>query len=51
MLGGRVLPATLRMRKADEEDEWTELHYEELEFREDLPDRVFTRTNLRSPAR
>lgn len=55
MLGGRTLPKTLRMQKAEApsgaEGEWTELHYEELEFREDLPDRIFTRSNLQNPSR
>lgn len=48
-LGGRVLPATLRMQKAETPGEWTELHYRELSFRDALPARVFTLTNLRTP--
>lgn len=50
MLGGRVLPATLRMQKADAEAEWTELHYEELSFQDSLPERLFTLTHLRNPS-
>ncbi len=54
MLGGRILPKTLRMQKAEApsgaESEWTELHYEDLEFRDDLPDRIFTRSNLQNPS-
>ena len=53
-LGGRVLPATLRMQKADspsgEKGEWTELHYTDLSFQDSLPERLFTLTNLRNPA-
>jgi len=49
-LGGRILPATLRMQKADKDGEWTELHYTELSFQNSLPDRLFTLTNLRNPS-
>jgi len=48
-LGGRVLPATLRMQKAESPGEWTELHYQKLSFPDSLPERVFTLTNLRTP--
>ena len=50
VLGGRVLPATLRMQKADSKGEWTELHYTKLSFRDSLPERLFTLTNLRNPS-
>ena len=51
MMGGRLFPAVWRMHKADVEDEYTELTYQELEFRDDLPDNLFTPTNLRNPRR
>ena len=51
MMSGRLFPKVWRMQKAGFEDEYTELIYEELEFREDLPDNLFTITNLRNPRR
>jgi len=51
MMGGRLFPKVWRMQKAGVEDEYTELIYEELEFRDDLPDNLFTLTNLRNPRR
>jgi outer membrane lipoprotein-sorting protein len=49
MMGGRLFPKVWRMQKADVKDEYTELIYQELEFRDDLPDTLFTLTNLRNP--
>jgi outer membrane lipoprotein-sorting protein len=49
MMGGRLFPKVWRMQKADVQDEYTELIYQELEFRDDLPDNLFTLTNLRNP--
>ena len=51
MLGGKLFPRVWRMRKADVEDEYTELSYSELSFKEDLPDNLFTLSNLRNPRR
>jgi len=51
MMGGRLFPTVWRMQKADVEDEYTELTYRELEFRDDLPDNLFTLSNLRNPRR
>ena len=51
MMDGRLFPKVWRMQKADVEDEYTELIYEELEFRDDLPDNLFTLTNLSNPRR
>ena len=51
MMGGRLFPIVWRMHKADVENEYTELTYQELEFRNDLPDNLFTRTHLRNPRR
>jgi outer membrane lipoprotein-sorting protein len=49
MMGGKLFPTVWRMQKADVEDEYTELTYLELEFKDDLPDNLFTLTNLRNP--
>jgi len=49
MLGGRLFPKIWKMQKADVTDEYTRLAYLELEFKEDLPDRVFTLSALRNP--
>jgi outer membrane lipoprotein-sorting protein len=51
MMSGRLFPKVWRMQKADVEDEYTELIYQELEFTDDLPDSLFTLTNLRNPRR
>jgi outer membrane lipoprotein-sorting protein len=51
MLGGKLFPKVWRMRKADVEDEYTELSYSELTFKKDLPDNLFTLSNLRNPRR
>jgi outer membrane lipoprotein-sorting protein len=51
MMGGRLFPKVWRMQKADVADEYTELIYQELEFTNDLPDNLFTLTNLRNPRR
>lgn len=49
MMGGRLFPIVWRMQKADVEDEYTELTYQELEFKDALPDNLFTLSNLRNP--
>jgi outer membrane lipoprotein-sorting protein len=49
MMGGRLFPKVWRMQKAGGEDEYTELIYQELDFKNDLPDNLFTLTNLRNP--
>ena len=51
MLGGRLFPKVWRMQKADAQGEYTELNYEELSFKEDLPKNLFTLSNLRNPRR
>jgi outer membrane lipoprotein-sorting protein len=51
MLGGKLFPRIWQMRKADATEEYTLLNYLELEFKADLPDRLFTRTALRNPGR
>ena len=46
MMGGRLFPKVWRMQKADVEDEYTLVVYEELAFKDSLPDRLFTRSAL-----
>ena len=48
-MGGRVLALVQRMEKLETEGEWTEVVIEEMSFDVDLPDSVFTRSNLRNP--
>ena len=51
MMNGKLFPKTWRMQKADVRDEYTELTYNQLDFEEDLPDSLFTLSNLRNPRR
>ena len=48
-LGGRTLATRMRMARAEAEDEWTEIRYDELHFGTALEDSVFTLSNLRNP--
>jgi outer membrane lipoprotein-sorting protein len=48
-MGGRMVAARQRMSKADDPDEWTELEVESIEFDIDIPDNLFTRSNLQNP--
>ena len=48
-MGGRAVAKVLRMGKVDTPGEWTQLSTEEIEFDLDLPDRLFTLSNLRNP--
>jgi outer membrane lipoprotein-sorting protein len=47
MLGGKLFPKVWRMRNVDEQNRYTQLSYESLEFKSDLPDRLFTLSNLK----
>jgi outer membrane lipoprotein-sorting protein len=49
MMGGKLFPKVWKMQKASVKDEYTELIYQEIEFRDNLPDDLFTLTNLRNP--
>ena len=49
LMGGRLFPRIWTMRKTGEKDRFTRLTYTELEFRENLPDSLFTLVNLRNP--
>jgi len=51
MMGGKLFPCVWSMKKADKKDEFTRLEYRELIFKKDLPNRVFTLSNLRNPKR
>ena len=50
-MGGRAVARTMRMGKVDTPDEWTQLTAEEIVFDLDLPDSLFTLSNLRNPRR
>ena len=51
MLGGKLYPKIWKMEKSNESDEYTILQYTHLEFRDSLPARYFTQSNLRNPGR
>ena len=51
MLGGRKFPRYWKMRRAEDEDEYTLLEYRALEFKADLPDRYFSIAVLKNPRR
>lgn len=51
MMGGKLFPKVWRMKKSDAEEEYTELNYAELEFKDDLPDRLFTVSALKTQRR
>jgi len=48
-LDGRTYVVRMRMAKLEEADEWTELDYREAAFGRNLPDGLFTLSNLRNP--
>ena len=48
-MGGKLFPATWKMRKADAQDEYTLLEYESIEFDVGLPDSLFTLRSLKNP--
>jgi outer membrane lipoprotein-sorting protein len=51
MLGGKLFPKIWKMQKSEATDEFTRLNYLKLEFRDDLPDQLFTLSSLKSPRR
>ncbi|MBU2552465.1 MAG: outer membrane lipoprotein-sorting protein [Proteobacteria bacterium] len=51
MMGGRLFPKVSRMKKADAQDEFTMLEYQKVEFVNELPDSLFTLSNLKNPRR
>lgn len=48
-MGGRTIALRQRMQKVDEPGEWTEIRMNAVEYGIDIPDRVFTLSNLRNP--
>ncbi len=51
MMGGKLYPATWKMKKAGATDSYTVVTYKELEFKPTLPDNLFTLEALRNPRR
>ena len=51
MIGGKLFPKEWKMQKADADGKFTILKYIELSFKENLPDRLFTLSNLKNPRR
>jgi outer membrane lipoprotein-sorting protein len=46
--GDRLFPMVWRMQKADVVDEYTQLEYKELKFKDDVSDNLFTLSNLKA---
>ena len=51
MLDGKLFPKVWQMRNVDEQDRYTQLTYESLEFKSSLPDYFFTLSSLKRPRR
>ncbi len=51
MLGGRLFPKVWRMQKVDEKNRYTQLTYDALEFKSNLPDRLFSLSSLKQRRR
>ncbi|MDM8524075.1 outer membrane lipoprotein-sorting protein [Desulfococcaceae bacterium HSG8] len=51
ILGGKLYPRQMKMQKADTPDEYTLVEYDELEFKDNLPDSFFTLSSLKNPRR
>jgi outer membrane lipoprotein-sorting protein len=49
VMGGRPVARVMRMGKLETPDEWTRLTADHIEFDLDLPDSLFTLSNLRNP--
>jgi hypothetical protein len=50
-LGGRLFPKLWTMRRVDEDDRYTRMVYLDLSFDEDLEDRIFTLSSLKTRRR
>lgn len=48
-LGGKLYPSVMRMTNVEQPAEWTEVRTTEASFDVDVPERVFTLSNLRNP--
>jgi outer membrane lipoprotein-sorting protein len=51
MLGGKLFPKVWRMQKVDEQNRYTQLTYESLDFKSNLPDKLFTLSSLKQRRR
>jgi len=49
LMGGRAVAKVMRMGKLESPDEWTEIRNNSIEFNLELPDNIFTLSNLRNP--
>ena len=47
--GGRMFAVHQRMNMLEKENEWTEISVQELDFDREVPDYLFTQSNLRNP--
>ena len=47
--GGRMIAVHQRMNMLEKEHEWTEISVQELDFERQIPDFLFTQSNLRNP--
>jgi hypothetical protein len=50
-MGGRVIPARMRMNDLEKSDHYTEITYDAAEFDIDVDDQLFTLFSLQSGAR
>ena len=48
-MGGRAVASRLRMHKTETPEEWTEMKTDEIQFDLELPENLFTLSNLRNP--
>ena len=48
-MGGRVIALRQRMGKVESPDEWTEIQVVSVDYDIELPDSLFTLSNLRNP--
>ena len=48
-MGGRMVATRMRMSELETPDEWTEMTIDTIDFDVDLPNSVFTLSNLRNP--
>jgi len=48
-MGGRMFPVRQRMNMLEKPDEWTEISIQALDFEREIPDYLFTLSNLRNP--
>jgi hypothetical protein len=48
-MSGRMFAVQQRMASTEKIDEWTEISVEVLDFEREIPDYIFTLSNLRNP--